>query len=36
MTDDDVTKALIKRSFRTPKVVHGFTDGPAPMRALRS
>src|SRR5262245_34907918 len=36
MSDDGVTKALIKRSLRTPKVVHGFTDGPAPMRAPRS
>jgi hypothetical protein len=36
MTDEDVTKALIKRSFRNPKVVHGFTDGPAPMRAPRA
>jgi hypothetical protein len=33
MSDDDVTKALIKRSFREKRlVVHGFTDGPGPMR----
>jgi hypothetical protein len=39
MSDDDVTKALIKRSLREKRlVVHGFTDGPGPMRhsALRS
>jgi hypothetical protein len=38
MSDDDVTKALIKRSFRSPMKVHGFTDGPGPMRhsALRN
>jgi len=35
MSDDEVTQTLIKRSFRKPLVVHGFTDGPGPMRAPR-
>src|SRR6516164_6308437 len=35
MSDDEVTQTLIKRSFRKPLVVHGFTDGPGPMRAAR-
>lgn len=36
MSDEDVTKTLIKRSFRKPLVVRGFTDGPGPMRAVRA
>jgi tRNA threonylcarbamoyladenosine modification (KEOPS) complex Cgi121 subunit len=36
MSDDEVTKTLIKRSFRRPLVVHGFTDGPGPLNAPRS
>jgi len=32
MSDEEVTKTLIKRSYRKPLVMHGFTDGPGPMR----
>jgi hypothetical protein len=32
MSDEEITKSLIKRSFRNPMKVHGFTDGPGPMR----
>jgi hypothetical protein len=32
MSDDEITKSLIKRSHRNPMKVHGFTDGPGPMR----
>ena len=36
MSDDEVTQTLIKRSYRNPMVMHGFTDGPGPMRGPRS